>query len=356
MRLRNYFFSLVFIFGWWGFFYPEKREICIEEERVKPSLPFEPIDRNSLVAGLRGDWGEVERLIALWSMEADTLKSYGLSDIQQLSPKEFKEAIQLSKWIQSAHYQPPQKKILPQTYVSATILLACASEDQLVALPQGLRSQEELFPKSKTSKIVVNCHELNAETIYQTKPNLAFVASYSNPTFLKTLDLLQIPRSATDQINTVEDVYQTIEEVGRQSAYPYQGRLLSLFVKGALFASENRLIMVTPGKNLEILYLTYGNPYHLPSPNTLLGSLLQRLKINAFVESKNSFWEIPITLEEIKEKNPHALIFSNNRAPLPSLKKYPIYSVSEVVQNSPTQFIALAHRDLCACLMEMYQL
>src|SRR5690606_7206820 len=73
-------------------------------------------------------------------------------------------------------FQPSttQQIFLPQTFVSASFLLALASPQEIAALPKGMRAQTHLYPKVLTDQIPLDTGRTNSEQLYRLHPGTAF--------------------------------------------------------------------------------------------------------------------------------------------------------------------------------------
>lgn len=341
-----YFFSTLFILGWWVCFQPKEIAPCYLSKNRKyqvENAPFlEPIPRDTLHASLSGDFKKMRDLFIEWDLEAKQLVELGYTSIQRMSSEEFREAILLYTALDSAK---SDLRIIPQTHVAATILLAVAPEN-LVALPMGLRMNQELFPASKMGKVSLDCQSLDGEITHELSPHLAFVASYSNPVFLKMLSHQSIPQVECPSIASLQDVYQTVEEVAAYSEHPLEGKLLSLFMKSAMIAVDNRLECLKHTLNKEVkntLFLFGERLFFSPEKDSLTGELLERLGLKCFGKL--------MTLEDIEALSPDLIVLASQKESSQLLTQKVAY-VNQSVQDSPTQFTALAYRDLAACLME----
>lgn len=281
--------------------------------------PFlEPIPREELQQALAGDFSKMVELLIGWDAEEG----------ERLDPSEFREMIHLFRNLKNEN----SIKVLPQTHVAATILLAIAPKS-IVAIPMGMRENEELFQKAKLESCPLNCQELEGEVVRSLAPDVAFVTTYSNPVFVKMLRHQRVPEVVSGPVTDLESLYATINEIAAYAEHPNEGKLLNLFIKGAMLAIDNRLHGLEKflGKKAEkVLYLCGEHPYFSPGEGTLLQDLLHRLGIETFSKL--------FTLEDIELYSPKVLLLSSEMSP--------------TVQESPTQFAVLAYRDIAARLMD----
>ena len=310
----KYFAAALFIFGWWWIFQPVE-DLPISpargEYRVANGIFLEPISREELKQALAGDFSKMVELLIRWDA----------TECERLDPSEFREMIHLFRNLKNEN----SIKVLPQTHVAATILLALAPKS-IVAIPMGLRENEELFQKVKLESCPLNCQELEGEIVRTLAPDVAFVTTYSNPVFLKMLRHQRVPEVVSSPVTDLESLYATINEIAAYVEHPNEGKLLNLFIKGALLAIDNRLKGKKPEK---VLYLCGNRPYFSPNPGTLLHELLHRLGIETFSGT--------FTHEDIKLYDPKLLLLAKE--------------MGSTVQESPTQFAVLAYLDIANHLM-----
>ena len=335
-----YFFACAFIFGWWWIFQPSDEPATPYSQtenfyHVENGSYLEPIGRDDLKKALSGDFSKMVDLLITWDLEAEWMGSQN-----RLKSDEFREAILLFKSLKGSK----EVKIIPQTHVAATILLAIAPK-AVQAIPMGLRGSDDLFAPASLESIPLNCQSLEGETVQNLSPDFALVAPYSNPVFLKMLRNQKVPEIQTDQICSLEDLYLAIHDISELAKHPTEGRLLTLFMKGSIMAIDNRLHAL---KNFlkkdvgSVLYLSGEHPFYSPAQNSLISALLQRLEIKTYDKQ--------FSYEDIELFSPDTLILASNTQL--RLKSKRIYRVNSTVQDSPTQFAILAYRDIASCLMD----
>lgn len=394
--LKTYFFPACFIIGWWtlAFFFTNNPfrtppllpsiETSSSSLLVPNSLEFlSSISRREIHLALSGDIPLMIKLIEEWDFDAQILEEQGIAHVRRLPQAElvfahtfFKRAREI---IPSHKPRVPENqeekpktqvlKLLPQTFVAASFLLALTTPENIVALPAGLRAQTSLYSETFTEQIPLDINRHRAEELYRAKPDLAFVADYSDPATLETLIYQGIPLITLKSIQTVSQVEETIRTVGTMIHRPYEAHLLASFIKAAFFAIDNRLLACH--RRPKTMVLNYYAHYSIPTTKTINGDLLKRLKGLGYPllpEQKEPAreWAIPVTEEEIMINDPDCLIITSN-AP-ESLKKqivsHPILHQLSAVKNkqlycieeaphAPTQYIVLAYYDLAQALMKV---
>jgi iron complex transport system substrate-binding protein len=357
-----YCFSSLFILSWWTLAFYEKT-VPKEPHPVKsfhsPSRPLflSPLSREKIQQGLKGDLQVILSLLQEWQVDADLLEMSGRKSVKTLSKEKYLKALSIGREL-AVSEESLKGRFLPQTYAAASILLAICPLETIVAIPKGVRDLTHLYPKSLTNKIPLNAERDFSEKLYLKKPTLAFVSNYSHPATLTALKEQGINLLTLSSLETLEEIIETIGEVGRVTDYPLKAKLLQIFVEATFLAIDNRIEIPPPEK---VLFLTHMNAFSLPGKRTLTGQLLTRMGISSWgpeklLEEKKNEWSIPLTLEQIGNYKAESLIISTfqeeslkNRfeteKPFENFPKNRCF-VDEVVQTFPSQFIALAYFDL----------
>jgi iron complex transport system substrate-binding protein len=97
----------------------------------------------------------------------------GISSIQRLTRQKFLLSQMLSRKIaaRSSKNDPAQKlKFLPQTYVSASFLMAFVPSSQIVAIPKGLRKLTQIYPHSVMELIPYDIDRYHTEILSKPIP------------------------------------------------------------------------------------------------------------------------------------------------------------------------------------------
>jgi iron complex transport system substrate-binding protein len=347
--------------------------------------PLKPLsfDREQLLHALQGDVQEMERLTALWQEREATLKR----EIPQEKRPLIQQIPSLSVLVQKSSLEPVEEwgktsfvddsgtvpllpagsgGLLPQTYLSASILLSLCQPEEIIALPSGMRKHTSLYPTDAMKQIVLDTDRQSSEAIIMKQPRLAFVAYYSNPTTVQALKNQGISTLMLDSINTVDEVLQTIERIGLAAGYPTKGRLLARFTASALKAIDNERLAYGTSISKPVLYLSYHGTFSTPSQKTLTSQLLERLKAPTPIRVNTSeTFNYLLTQELLLALNPALLLISSNDIPstrkaicsLPAVQQIAaarsgnLFFLDEEVQNSPSQYLALAYYDLCQALL-----
>ena len=393
-RLFLYIGIPLFIMGWWIFafknsYQPETSadfplELANHEafSYKTTTLPLSPISRKALHQALQGDFGLMSRLIADWDIEAQLLEEQGFQGVQRLPHENFMRSQLLVKQ-KNFHISRPTylvddkgkifnlnhvfHRFLPQTQAAASILLALASPEQIVAIPEGMRNQTKLYPASLMEKIPLDIHRFHAERLYLQKPDIAFVAHYSHPATVTALQQQGIHLYTMKNIDHIEDIHEVIGQLGALIHREREAELLKLFVEAAFLSIDNQLLAIrelTSGSPEQILYLNYYSQFSIPTARPLIGQLLERLGILncQFCHSQYDSaeqWRLPISHEQIINLNPKAIIVSASNpkelhshisstalSHLTAVQKNQIYFVEDTAQDSPTHYILLAYYDL----------
>ncbi len=156
MTLPGYILVILFISGWWYLAFNPSNKSKIESslsfsEEIKNKPDFyeylAPFDRSSIQKALSGDFDLMTKLILEWDVDAKIMESEGLLGVRRLPRQSYVRSQVVGRHLKSSPTpsKRDQKKYLPQTYVSATFLLALLEPDQIVGLPSGFRKQKNLF-------------------------------------------------------------------------------------------------------------------------------------------------------------------------------------------------------------------
>lgn len=402
-RITLYTAVCLFIGTWWFLAFPSTLKHC--EDLVSSAEPaawrqstqvLAPLERTELEQALRGDVTTMGRLLNEWDSDAELLKAAGVPGVQRLSKAERLEAQTLLRQLLYAeaeslelerqrHCQgavvddqeiPHQckgssQRFLPQTFVSAQVLLALVDKEQIVALPAGMRDQEQLIPTEISRGIPLDADRYQSEKLYLAQADLAFVASYSQPSCCEVLRKQGTELFTLDELQTVPDILDGIERVGKVCGRPLKARLMVLFLRSAMLSMDNRLLAqrYVDGKLLNlprVLYLHYYNAYSVPTGKTLNARLLSRLGVVDLVPEKTQSlqWSMPITREEIIRLQPDCLIIASSPdfvlqeaafRDVPAIRQQRVYAVDVKLQDDPSQLFLMAYFDLWSGLMEDLQ-
>ncbi len=394
---------IALIAGWWFYaFAPSKHQpssqsqISFPAPELAPNQSLmkylSPLHRDTLKIALGGDFSLMTNLISEWDVDAQILKSHGVADVKRLTRQEFlrsqillrqlsnnsKEELQdLSHFYRAntviddkkQHFplSSPYSRFLPQTYVSASFLLALTEPESIVGIPKGLREQTLLFPNKIMEKIPLDIDRFNSEKLFLAQPELAFVSFYSHPSTLNALSAQGVDLFHIDEINSLPEILNSLERVGHVINKPLQSELLKIFIVAAMTSIDNRFHALgfneTNGDTPRILLLNYHQSYSTPGKRTLVAQLLQRIGIPAYNDDESS-WSISLDQEQLLHLNPDCLIFATSKpdalhayisqtpalSQLSAVKNQRLFYVDDIVQNFPSQFIVLAYYDLLTVL------
>lgn len=376
-----YLTCLTFVAAWWLFAFHSSSPPLLEKDNLKfpQQLSFlSSLKRETLQQALAGDTHLMFEFIQQWDQDARLLKQKEIKGIQQLSASKYEQASLLANILHQENHKIKKdlndrslKRLLPQTFVSASILLALVQPEQMIAIPKGLRQLPHLYPSSLLNCIQQDVEQLSSESTFAKNPDLAFISHYSNPAIAARFQQQQIPLCLLSQLDTIIDIQQAIEKIGCLVQQPLKAELLSLFMEAALLAIDNRLhalqdLIHSSACCTRILYLYYQQHYMLPTTKCLTGQLLERAskhhtKLICPVEAHACMWRVPFEREKILAFNPDCLIISMPyplqpiRSPIfKSFESKPIFYLDETVQESPTQYIILAYFDIFNAIAAFY--
>lgn len=333
---------------WWSLAFRQQSQSLLTFEShssnpVESSNNLSRIDREQLKQALSGDFVLMGSLIAEWDIDAQLLQA------RRLSAEQYLRAQTLSRALKNR--QQKTLKFLPQSYAAASILLAIASPEQLVALPKGFRRQSQLFPKILTDKIPEDVDRFNSEKLFLDKPHIAFVSSYySHPSAIDALRNQGIAIATIKSLDSMRAIQEAIILIGHYSEQEGEAELLNVFIDAAFMAIDNRR-----QEHGKVLYLSYYSQLKTPSKNTFTYELLQ--KLHADPERFEGLKEaMPVDQERLLAINPECLIIASldpaamkakfERDPIFRGFKGSIYFLDDEVQQAASQYAVLAYFDL----------
>ncbi len=367
-----------------------------DSEKIAASSAIADLPRSALREALAGDVALIEELLKKWMADAKRLTKEGTKKVVFLSEEELKRAEDLS--YQLLHYsgdqlaqlreahrlkliidetgvalnleQPPER-FLPQTYSSASILMAISEPESIVALPKGMRDHSSLFDPSLLDAVPLDADRYHSESIYNRKPEVAFVAKYSLPSTLETLRRQGLKLFSYSKTDAVDEVIDGMVKMGNVVNRPLKAELMALFMRGALMNLDNHVRASDEKLPKRPLYLNAYAHYSCPTQRTLPSELLARVKRNELIRlhdpQKSSAWRLPITFEKIAMLNPDCIIVSTSKenrysvvsrllsepslAETTAVKQKHVVAVDEAVQTSPSQYLVLAYYDIIEALM-----
>jgi len=322
-----------------------------------PYLGIELPERETLIKALRGDVKLMGELIQKWDIDAQLLGGERLdSDKFLLSqkivralndsydgPLEFTRGLVIDDM--GAPFElRPRDRLVPQTVMSADILLAIAKPQNIVALPKGHSSEHRALEFDRYA----------GDRLFLENPEIAFVSKlFSDHYTLQLLEQQGVELFFVEYPYTVETLCKTIVDMGDVIDEPLKGRLLSLFVE-ALFLTLDNWRSHQQFPESKILVVSYYNRFSEPGTKTLTHHYLTRMGIKG---TDQEGFSVPIPEEEIAHFNPDLLILmTDNENIVPKLHiDCKIVTISEKIQLSPSQFMALAYYDLNKALLSLYQ-
>lgn len=411
--IATYTIAFLLIFSWWMLAFrlheadepksPVQKddETHSRELLIKDQADYQLVEKETLKKALFGDTELMAELILKWDIEAKILEKDGFKGIRRLSEDKLIESQKIARILHGNHpgnssftYQSEEmtvviddmgspfdltvkrEKILPQTYMAASILLALKGKENFVALPKGFKNQKHIYPIELTDNIPLEFDRYASEAISTEQPEIAFVSKYySNPSAIDLLRSQEVDLFFVRDIASVEDLQEAINDIGDVIGEPMRGRLLKTFVEAVFIAIDNW--RAGSGFSLEgkkVMALTYYNRFFLPGKKTLTDHLLKRMGVNNYAallpqDPRLESFSVPITEEEIAYFNPDLLIVLTDKPPemekLLSARPFldettakiqnTISYISEDIQLTPSQVIALAYLDLNASLIKLFR-
>lgn len=359
------------------------------------------LDRDQLLRALSGDFALMASLIREWEIDSGLLEQNGLQKIQHLSPSDFLRSQTVARQLERGNTipeyseksgQPPPyviddvgkridlkhsyQRFIPQTYAAANFLLALSPAEQIVALHPFFREQTQIHPKELTDRIPLNVDRQNGEKLFMAAPDVAFIAHYSNPATTQALANQGITLYMMRDLNTLEDIQNELSNIGTLIQRPLHADLLRLFIKAAIFAIDNRLVLLEDHFSQilspppRFMMLSLHKSFSVPTAKTLTGQLLARMAPfdrsleYAKANGPLSGWSVPIDKERLLNINPDYLIISTENSEgvfqevfndaalqkLSAVKNQKIFFIDESIQNDTSQYAVLAYFDLVQAL------
>ncbi len=388
-----YILPILLILSWWYWAFSIETGRPVSSQHSVETTPhfsenrlidLPPLERKQIQSALAGNIEMMTRLIATWDIDAQILASRGIDNILRLPEADFVKSQVIGRQLNPSGLPHGKKhvyddlgilfssdrsyqKLLPQTFVSASFLLALTTPEHIIAIPHGLREQISLYPEELTLKIPLNTDRHHAEELFQAGPDIAFVADYSHPCLLETLSNQGVPLFTLKSINTLPEICDAIIRIGTLIDQPAKAELLALFMDAALMAIDNRLMAFHDAKKPKVMVLNYYTQFSAPTKKTISGQLLQRLQTHyTFFPSPaedSEEWSLPVDQEQIVQFDPDCLIISaSDPEALLHIHKNPAFDqlyakkagrICFVDGNTqaPTQYIILAYFDLARALM-----
>ncbi len=375
--VKTYVSLTIFILGWWWLAFgssPNPSPIVSTQSLLPPEG-----ERQRILEALNGDPNQMGQLIAEWDRESQQLnhprlpqelfaRSQFLSKLLSTLSKEQIEALNNSLRVSqvtddtgaSLSLTTPLSRFLPQTHAAATLLLALANPEEILALPHGMRTCTHLFSEDILNQIPGHIEDYSTESRYLLNPDVAFVSHYSNPAIIQSLREQGIPLFTLSKIDTPEDILIAVGKMGHIVNRPLQAELLQLFIQAAMQVLDNRIQSLLP-TTTSILYLNHYTTFSLPSSKKLVWHFLNRMNINMqFATESDTLWNIPLTREQMLCLDPDCLMISTEDkeslfqklmsdpafSSLSAIQKGHLFFVDETIQQSPSQYIVLSYFDL----------
>ncbi len=353
-----------------------------------------PIQRDELERALYGDAALIDSLIHQWAGDAELMSALKLNGVGFFDSKILMRCQLLARVIAAEQplsdqlierLQPPVSyvlddtkahvlvskeyhRFLPQTYAAATMLFALVPPSEIIAIPRGMREEPNVYPQSIMNQIPLNSERVNAEELFLKHPQLAYVASYSQPAMIEALKEQGIPLFYLSKFSTESEVASSIKRLGITANAPARGELLAHFVGMANKAISNQWELALACKEVNIkpfsyLCLQFYSQYQgLTEKNITVQHLKSMGGKNEIyglqkVKSRRKDWTIPLTTEDIISLNPSYLILLGEDTAekvlsdpalqgIEAIRQGHICVVDSAVQYSPTQLITLAKYDL----------
>jgi len=390
--------------GWWLFAF---RHPVAEEPLAKSSnatqiepLPTEKLmpaptlpDREQLRQALAGDTALMLQLIEEWDLDAELLQNAGFTEAMRLPRPAYLRSRLLGRLLLRSSQEELGRlreqarsrlvidalgrphapscrsgRYLPQTYASATFLLALLEPEQIIALPQGFREQKGLFSSPRYSEVPEDASRYQTEKLYLFQPETAFIShTYSHPDTIKALQAQGIGVFSHGDLFSVGEINEALLKIGHMTNRPLKAELLTLFMEAALLAIDNiRAVSKNAAPPERGLVVSLHHRFSLPGTRSLTHNLLLQMGIDNHALARSFScgirdWAIPVSEEQILYYNPDRLIVITEEKsdrntffqthPALSAFFHKTAFLNEAVQSSPTQYCILGYYDLTHSLL-----
>lgn len=343
--------SLLCVWWWKAFYVPAEMaetpaQIVPLKEEEHPLL-LSDLKRSDLLQALQGDYPLMVHLLLEWDLDAQITHRERLAADELLRAQVLGRILGQRPQIDSSH------RFLPQTYASASILLALLPPKHIVALPKGFRKQVQMYPLKVTAQIPLDADRLHAELLYLARPDKAFVSSYySHPSTLQALKDQGIALEMMKHSADWETIEGSILQIGKSVDCNEQAELLVLFMRGTLLALRNRLNDKSKNK---LTYVTYYDRFY--SPHAKAPGVLLLAQLGVYLDCPKTTQLLE--REALLKLNPHCLLISSpdpekvkkNLLKDPSFQCKNFFVLDDEILQTPTHYIVLAGYDFVDALM-----
>ena len=413
-RWLIYIFFISFIIGWWFLAFRSAPSLNYSLELSPQSLPLKTstileqiskLERDKLHRALTGDFSLILELVKQWDQDAQFLINKGIEGIERLTSDKFLQVQILGNLVQNSspellrtincklnleiiqddndqciHIEDHFQRFLPQTFVAASFLLAIAPSHEILALPRGMRHFPQLYPTHLVDRVPINIDHIGSEKVFLANPHLVFIAPYSHPPTLEVLRNQKIQLFTLNHINNLTEILNTLLKIGHVSNHIIEAQLLANFMEACFLTIDNRFALLAQSNDYssltrrKLLFLHYHLYYMQPTTKSLTGQFMARAlrrcpHLTCCIPESHINWRIPFELEKLIQFQPHYLLISTSNPTqsqlfshsmiLQQLENFQlphIFYLDETIQESPTQFIALAYFDLFKALIGTYSL
>ncbi|MEX1012446.1 MAG: ABC transporter substrate-binding protein [Waddliaceae bacterium] len=365
-----YSLAIFFIIAWWSAAFLGEGEGYItilppeQTARATEEFPLHITDRAQLREALNGNFNLMHDLFSKWEVDA---RFYETQNIPGASWIGFEKSLRFHSLMRTLTQKDTRRSIrlLPQTYAAAAILFALTTPSEIIAIPKGMRNGNAILTSDLTAQIPLDIDRLNSEVIAQEHPDLAFIAPYSNPQTVETLQRQGIQLLSIEPLHSEKGVLQNIERIGNAIDRTQESEILTLFIEASMANSDNRVAYLKHiGADVPTKFavLQYYSNFKTPCERTLTRKLLHRLEKFELqfydpAAVNQDQWAAYVSMEDLIQYDPDCLIIScgmkteqlildKNVQELKACKNSLIFTIDDEVQLSLTQHIALAYFDL----------
>jgi iron complex transport system substrate-binding protein len=199
--------------------------------------------------------------------------------------------------------------VLPQRIISLApsdteILFAVGAGDQVVGVTTYCNYPPEAQDREKIGGFTANT--ISVEKIVALEPDLVVAAGAIQQSVIDALEKTDIPVVALDP-NTLEDVYTTIELVGRLTGHADQAARVVADMQARVDSVTQRLAAVPEAERLSVYWEVFDEPRMTAGPSTYIGQLIDLAGgVNIFGDVSEQYPQI--NDEEVIQRNPAVIM------------------------------------------------
>jgi iron complex transport system substrate-binding protein len=184
------------------------------------------------------------------------------------------------------------------------ILFAVGAGDQVVGVTTYCNYPPEAQNRDKIGGFTAST--ISVEKIVALEPDLVVAAGAIQQSVIEALEKTNIPVVAVDP-NNLEDVYRTIELVGRLTGHADQAAQVVADMQTRVDSVTQRLAAVPEAERLSVYWEVFDEPRMTAGPSTFIGQLIDLAGgVNIFGDVSEEYPQI--NDEEVIQRNPAVIM------------------------------------------------